>query len=288
MNKSNEKQTMSLQLGKNTTPEVLKSYFQKVFELKQSGNEFPVNLDEVWPLIYERRDRAILVLKSDFIEGEDYNLLQKGKVVKAKELVNGIKINAQISVPCLEYLVVRKVRPVFEVYRKVFHKVVNTTFPVNRNIAQITANITMRVIPSERHGFLVTTKELARAINVSAYTIRTHKSRGDFKLDVHFIDNFDVHDDESNLDIRCTVWTKKGVIKQSGHLRSGYSKELRDWAENQQTGNSTVLPAAQTPVKRKHNRITPERMLSIVAKVSKIEDSVLRESIIDELMGGYK
>ena len=31
-----------------------------------------------------------------------------------------------LSVPCLEFFIARKVRPVFEVYRKVFHKVVDT------------------------------------------------------------------------------------------------------------------------------------------------------------------
>lgn len=36
-----------------------------------------------------------------------------------------------LSVPCLEFFIARKVRPVFEVYRKVFHKVVegNVTPP---------------------------------------------------------------------------------------------------------------------------------------------------------------
>lgn len=33
-------------------------------------------------------------------------------------------MTCMLSIPCLEYFIARKVRPVFEVYRKVFHKVV--------------------------------------------------------------------------------------------------------------------------------------------------------------------
>lgn len=30
----------------------IRSYFEKVLELVKSGEDFPVNLDDVWPLIY--------------------------------------------------------------------------------------------------------------------------------------------------------------------------------------------------------------------------------------------
>jgi hypothetical protein len=124
MNTNNEKQDTSLQLSKGSTSEELKTYFTKVFELKQSGKEFPVDLEMVWPLVYERKDAAIDALKGDFgfMEGLDYNLLQKGKVVKSNELKNGIKIDVELSVPCLEFFIARKIRPVFEVYRQVLHQ----------------------------------------------------------------------------------------------------------------------------------------------------------------------
>ena len=45
----------------------LKLAYNKIFELKQSGEEFPVNFDDVWPLVFSRRDKAISTLKSNFI-----------------------------------------------------------------------------------------------------------------------------------------------------------------------------------------------------------------------------
>ena len=112
------------QLAKDSAPEQIKAYFSKILELTKTGMEFPINLDDVWPLVYKRRDYALKELRISFIEGEDYNLRQKAKVVISNNLINGIKIDAELSVSCMEYFIAKKVRPVFEVYRKVFHRAV--------------------------------------------------------------------------------------------------------------------------------------------------------------------
>jgi len=130
--KKNEKQTMSLQLSKSSTPEQVKNYFQQVFELKQSGKEFPVNLDEVWPLVYRRKEEAVRVLKSDFIKNEDFNM----QVVENQFLRRNAEKykpgrpteNYYLSVGCLEYFIAKKVKPVFEVYRRVFHAAVENRY----------------------------------------------------------------------------------------------------------------------------------------------------------------
>lgn len=122
----NEMQTMSLQLSKSSPPEVIANYFKKIFELKQTGKEFPVNLDEVWPLVYNQKGKAFSTLKSDFIEGEDFYLSQMGKVVNSNKLKNGIKIDARLTVACMEYFIAKKVKTVFEVYRQVFHAAVES------------------------------------------------------------------------------------------------------------------------------------------------------------------
>lgn len=116
------KEETGLALAKDSNPELVKSYFTKILELKQSGKEFPINLDDVWPLAYTQKGKALQTLKNDFFEGEDFNLYQKGKVVKSNELENGVKIDAKLTVGCLEYFIAKKVKPVFEVYRRVFHK----------------------------------------------------------------------------------------------------------------------------------------------------------------------
>ncbi len=122
---------MILQLTRQSTAQEIKAYFEEVLELSKDSKEFPVNLDEVWPLVYSRKDKAVRALKEgeSFFEGIDYILLpQNGE----QDGNNGKQVNSwggnnqvtyMLSVPCLEFFIARKVRAVFEVYRQVFHKV---------------------------------------------------------------------------------------------------------------------------------------------------------------------
>lgn len=60
----------------------IRSYFEKVLELVKSGEDFPVNLDDVWPLIYSDKGKAVRVLTGDngFIKNIDYKVFtQNGK-----------------------------------------------------------------------------------------------------------------------------------------------------------------------------------------------------------------
>lgn len=117
----NSATTVSLSLL-STTSEI-KRYFMAVLELSKSKEEFPVNLDAVYPLVYSQKGHSLRELKSKFIEGVDYYLSQNGKVVTVNNLVNGVKYDCYLSLPCMEFFIARKVRPVFDVYREVFHKV---------------------------------------------------------------------------------------------------------------------------------------------------------------------
>lgn len=100
-----------------------KLYFEKIFDLENSGQDFPVNLDEVWGLVYTERGNCVRELKKNYIEGVDFNLIQNDKVLTFSELQNGVKTEYLLSVSCMEYLVVRKNRQVFEVYRAFRQKV---------------------------------------------------------------------------------------------------------------------------------------------------------------------
>lgn len=129
-------------LTKQSSEAEIKAYFCEVLNLSESDEEFPVNLDDVWPLVYARKDNAVRALQNNdlFIQGIDYQVSPKS----AEQDVNGLNLlrqNAEqdgkrakqwggnnqatfmLSVPCLEFFIARKVRPVFEVYRQVFHKV---------------------------------------------------------------------------------------------------------------------------------------------------------------------
>lgn len=117
---------MILQLTKQSTAQEIKAYFEKVLKLSKDSKEFPVNLDEVWPLVFGRKQEAVRALKNDrlFVEGIDFQPLRNdAQRAENGQFNGGDKVTYMLSVPCLEFFIARKVRPVFEVYRQVFHKV---------------------------------------------------------------------------------------------------------------------------------------------------------------------
>lgn len=123
---------MILQLTKQSTDQEIKAYFEEVLRLSRDSEEFPVNLDEVWPLVFGRKEEAVRALKNDrlFVENIDYQVLRKNaenpdSFTQGCGKPQGGRPNNiyMLSVPCLEFFIARKVRPVFEVYRQVFHKV---------------------------------------------------------------------------------------------------------------------------------------------------------------------
>lgn len=183
MNKQNAMQDAHLQLSKSSTEEQLKQYFMGIVELNKSSEEFPINLDDIWPIGYTRKNDAVRTLRNEFLEGEDFivrdasqlsdfqrlrknaqqnnegldfccaKMRSKKNYMQSADYQVFLKIEEQnnkgsdfcsaemrskkdgrgghnkityfLSVSCAEYLVVRKCRPAFEVYRRVFHQVVN-------------------------------------------------------------------------------------------------------------------------------------------------------------------
>lgn len=111
----------------------IRLYFEKVLELVKSGEDFPVNLDDVWPLIYSDKGKAVRVLTGDngFIKDIDYKVFTQN----GKNPVGGRPtIVYMISVSCMEYLIARKERRVFDVYRSVFHGAVNAFNKIEESV----------------------------------------------------------------------------------------------------------------------------------------------------------
>lgn len=130
---------MILQLTKQSTAQEIKAYFEEVLKLSKDSKEFPVNLDDVWPLVYSAKEKAVRALKSNdlFLQNVDYQVLAKNGENSGVLAKNGGKVRNgrpteiyMLSVPCLEFFIARKVRPVFEVYRQVFHKVASGELPL--------------------------------------------------------------------------------------------------------------------------------------------------------------
>lgn len=152
------------QLTKQSSDSEIKAYFIQVLNLSRSKEEFPVNLDEVWPLVFKFRSDAVRALTRSnlFVKDIDYQVLstnaQKSGVFSQNAQKSGVfpqngeksddmqadgksvmgrpQNTYMLSVSCLEFFIARKVRPVFEVYRQVFHKVAGGGISLGNQVFQ--------------------------------------------------------------------------------------------------------------------------------------------------------
>lgn len=93
-----------------------------------------------------------------------------------------------------------------------------------------------------------------------------------------------------------TLWTKRGIVRLGFFIRSEQAKLFRNWAEEliitiderRDLLGSASVNVKNLPSRRKHNRLTQERLLDIMADVCKITDHDLRIQIRNKLMGGRK
>ena len=51
------------QLTKESSQEELRAYFALVLDYAKTQDEFPVDLDDVWPIAYDRKDNAVKAIK---------------------------------------------------------------------------------------------------------------------------------------------------------------------------------------------------------------------------------
>lgn len=151
----------NFQLTKQSSDSEIKAYFIQVLNLSRSKEEFPVNLDEVWPLVFKFRADAVRALAKNnlFVKDIDYQVFSKNAEnsevlfhsknkpneaasYNAKTDKDGRNLGGRpqniymLSVPCLEFFIARKVRPVFEVYRQVFHKVAGGGISLGNQVFQ--------------------------------------------------------------------------------------------------------------------------------------------------------
>ena len=167
---------MILQLTKQSTDQEIKAYFEEVLRMSKDSEEFPVNLDDVWPLVFGRKEEAVRALKNDrlFVENIDYQVLRRNAENLDSFTQRCVKPQAgrptniyMLSVPCLEFFIARKVRPVFEVYRQVFHKVASGELPMRMP----------NCIPGNTEGTLAPLAQF-HAIIMERYALVVNESKG--------------------------------------------------------------------------------------------------------------
>lgn len=157
---------------------------------------------------------------------------------------------------------------------------------------QVTAELAVNVIPNQNYDYVMTTKEVAHGYGVSPQNIREHQRvNDDFVEGKHFVKGISFSDTlGKNAQPHQIFWTKRGIVRLGFFIKSEQAKLFRDWAEDLiinvlEAGENFLqpVPVLQATKKRNHNRLTQDRMISILADVAKIEDSALRLSLISKL-----
>ncbi len=157
---------------------------------------------------------------------------------------------------------------------------------------QVTAELAVNVIPNQNYDYVMTTKEVAHGYGVSPQNIREHQRvNDDFVEGKHFVKGVSFSDTlGKNAQPHQIFWTKRGIVRLGFFIKSEQAKLFRDWAEDLiinllEAGENFLqpVPVLQAPKKRNHNRLTQDRMISILADVAKIDDSAIRLSLISKL-----
>lgn len=164
---------------------------------------------------------------------------------------------------------------------------------------KVTEELSVNVLPNVTHEFLMTTKEVANGYGTSTYAIQQafHRKSDELIEGKHFFTALTfcqsekiTHPKELNLPHNAILFTKRGIVRLGFFIKSERAKLFRDWAEDViiqtlENGDNFLqpVPVLQAPKKRNHNRLTQDRMISILADVAKIEDSALRLSLISKL-----
>lgn len=98
----------------------LESYFRKLFKAEESGEEFPVDLDDVTNFAYSDRAEFIETLGiSKFREGIDYRVISMPADKLGDGLERGLPCQKYfLTIQCMEYMAAREVDAVFEVLHR--------------------------------------------------------------------------------------------------------------------------------------------------------------------------
>lgn len=121
------------------------------------------------------------------------------------------------------------------------------------------------------HGdtWAVSNKEVAESFGVTEATIRSQKSRGEFKEGVHF---YVLQNATGNADQ--TMWTKKGVITLGFKLReTPKTIAFRDWASDYIITNQESVILPQLP--QTYEEIMQNALLLASSKVEELKQKTL-------------
>ena len=185
----------------------------------------------------------------------------------------------------------------------------------------VTEGLTVTILPSSDHEFLMTTQEVAHGYGTSDYVIR--RSKADHQQELiegkHFVTAVTFSNGDTTncygknaavsfshgetaaalkaagIPHNAVLWTKRGIVRLGFFIKSERARLFRDWAEEliirvdeRRDLFNQPVPTKKLPAPRKTNanRLTPARMVDILADVCMIEDKALRIRLTNKLIGG--
>lgn len=154
----------------------------------------------------------------------------------------------------------------------------------------VTEGLTVTVLPSSDHEFLISTRDVATGYGVAPETIRKHSERNaaDFTEGTHFVKGVTICHTLTKAQPHQVFWTKAGVVRLGFFIKSERAKLFRDWAEGlilAVMGQKQLVLPMMKP--RRINRMTPDRIIDLLSDICLIEDRELRERIANKIKGGY-
>lgn len=154
----------------------------------------------------------------------------------------------------------------------------------------VTDDLAVQVLPDSNHEFLMSTQEVAKGYGLHSSTLRSHVSLNKDELieGKHFYKAVEILDTlPKGLQPHQTLWTKRGIVRLGFFIKTERAKLFRDWAEELVLNIiGHKVPELPYPAKRKHNRLTQDRIIALLADVCRIEDKDLRLSITSKLLEG--
>lgn len=152
---------------------------------------------------------------------------------------------------------------------------------------RVTDGLAVAVIQNQTYEFLMPTKDVALGYGISGGTIRKHQERypEDLIENKHYVKGATISHTLPNVQPHAVFWTKAGIVRLGFFIKSERARTFRDWAEGVilQAMNPTVTASLPPVQKRKHNRLTQDRMIGILADIARIDDKELRLSLISKL-----
>lgn len=155
-------------------------------------------------------------------------------------------------------------------------------------VVNILPNESLSVFSHHEHGYLMSTKEVAKGYGIARNSIaKVHtRNSSEFIEGIHFVKGVTVCPTLSNIQPHATYYTKAGVLRFGFFVKSPRGVAFRDLAENlllnalDQNRPKPSKINLPTTKKRNHKRLTANKQLEMALDFAEVEPKELRMKLI--------